>query len=223
MIVYHGSDHIIETPLYNGSKRTNDYGYGFYTTENKELAMEWACSDNRDGFANIYELNTDGLHILNLNDSQYTILNWLAVLTKYRSYWQSGSVAEEAKNYLQEHFFVDPAGFDIIIGCRADDSYFSFAQDFVSGAISLRKLSEAMRLGKLGEQVVLKSEKSFSQIRFIDAEAAAAEIYFEKKSIRDRDARRAYRLSRKEAENINELYMLDIMREEIRNGDPRLR
>ena len=223
MIVYHGSDHIIETPLYNGSKRTNDYGYGFYTTENKELAMEWACSDNRDGFANIYELNTDGLHILNLNDSQYCILNWLAVLTKYRSYWQSGSVAEEAKNYLQKYFFVDSSEYDIVIGYRADDSYFSFAQDFVSGAISLRKLSEAMRLGKLGEQVVLKSKKSFSQIQFIDAEAAAAEIYFEKKSIRDRDARRAYRLSRKEAENINELYMLDIMREEIRNGDPRLR
>jgi hypothetical protein len=223
MIVYHGSDHIIETPLYNGSKRTNDYGYGFYTTETKELAMEWACSDNRDGFANIYELNTDGLHILNLNDSQYTILNWLAVLTKYRSYWQSGSVAEEAKNYLQKNFFVDPSGYDIVIGYRADDSYFSFAQDFVSGAISLRKLSEAMRLGKLGEQVVLKSEKSFSHIRFIDAEPAAAETYFEKKSVRDRDARRAYRLSRQKEENIHELYMLDIMREEIRNGDPRLR
>ena len=223
MMVYHGSDHIIETPLYNGSKRTNDYGYGFYTTESKELAMEWACSDNRDGFANIYELNTDGLRILNLNDPQYSILNWLAVLTKYRSYWQSGSVAEEAKNYLQEHFFVDPAGFDIIIGCRADDSYFSFAQDFVSGAISLRKLSEAMRLGKLGEQIVLKSEESFSHIRFVDAEAAAAGAYYEKKSIRDRDARRAYRLSRQKEENIHELYMLDIMREEIRSGDPRLR
>ena len=223
MIVYHGSDHIVKTPLYNGSKRTNDYGYGFYTTENKELAMEWACSDNRDGFANIYELNTDGLEILNLNDPQYNILNWLAVLTKYRSYWQSGSVAEEAKNYLQENFFVDPSEYDIVIGYRADDSYFSFAQDFVSGAISLRKLSEAMRLGKLGEQVVLKSEKSFSHIRFIDAEPAAAETYFEKKSIRDRDARRAYRLSRQKEENIHELYMLDIMREEIKNGDPRLR
>ena len=223
MIVYHGSDHIVKTPLYNGSKRTNDYGYGFYTTENKELAMEWACSDNRDGFANIYELNTDGLEILNLNDPQYNILNWLAVLTKYRSYWQSGSVAEEAKNYLQENFFVDPSEYDIVIGYRADDSYFSFAQDFVSGAISLRKLSEAMRLGKLGEQVVLKSEKSFSHIRFIDAEPAAAETYFEKKSVRDRDARRAYRLSRQKEENIHELYMLDIMREEIKNGDPRLR
>ena len=223
MIVYHGSDHIVETPLYNGSKRTNDYGYGFYTTENKELAMEWACSDNRDGFANVYELNTDGLEILNLNDPQYSILNWLAILTKYRSYWQSGSVAEEAKDYLQKNFFVDPSGYDIVIGYRADDSYFSFAQDFVSGAISLRKLSEAMRLGKLGEQVVLKSEKSFSHIRFIDAEPAAAETYFEKKSVRDRDARRAYRLSRQKEENIHELYMLDIMREEIKNGDPRLR
>lgn len=223
MIVYHGSDHIVKTPLYNGSKRTNDYGYGFYTTESKELAMEWACSDNRDGFANIYELNTDGLHILNLNDPQYSILNWLAVLTKYRSYWQSGSVAEEAKNYLQKNFFVDLSEYDIVIGYRADDSYFSFAQDFVSGAISLRKLSEAMRLGKLGEQTVLKSEKSFSQIQLIGAEPAAAETYFEKKSIRDRDARRAYRLSRQKAENIHELYMLDIMREEIKNGDPRLR
>ena len=223
MIVYHGSDHIVETPLYNGSKRTNDYGYGFYTTENKELAMEWACSDNRDGFANVYELNTDGLEILNLNDPQYSILNWLAILSKYRSYWQSGSVAEEAKDYLQKNFFVDPSGYDIVIGYRADDSYFSFAQDFVSGAISFRKLSEAMRLGKLGEQVVLKSEKSFSHIRFINAEPAAAVTYYEKKSVRDRDARRAYRLSRQKEENIHELYMLDIMREEIKNGDPRLR
>lgn len=223
MIVYHGSDHIVETPLYNGSKSTNDYGYGFYTTENKELAMEWACSDNRDGFANVYELNTDGLEILNLNDPQYSILNWLAILSKYRSYWQSGSVAEEAKDYLQKNFFVDPSGYDIVIGYRADDSYFSFAQDFVSGAISFRKLSEAMRLGKLGEQVVLKSEKSFSHIRFINAEPAAAVTYYEKKSVRDRDARRAYRLSQQKEENIHELYMLDIMRESIRNGDPRLR
>ena len=38
MIIFHGSDHIVETPVYNGSKRTNDYGYGFYTTENVELA-----------------------------------------------------------------------------------------------------------------------------------------------------------------------------------------
>ena len=223
MLVYHGSDHIIEKPVYNGSKRTNDYGDGFYTTESNELAKEWACSDQRNGFANIYEFNPEGLSMLRLNSPEYNILNWLAILTKYRSYWQNGSIAEEAKNYLQQHFFVDPAPYDVIIGYRADDSYFTFAQDFVAGAISLKKLSEAMRLGKLGEQIVLKSEKAFEHIRFVGAEPADAETYYEKKALRDREARRAYRSTRQVSNALNELYMIDIMREGIENGDPRLR
>ena len=104
MTLYHGSEYIIEVPIYNGSKRTNDYGYGFYTTANQELAKEWACSNNHDGFANCYDFNLDGLSILNLNSPDYNILNWLAILTKYRIYWQSSSIAEEAKNYLQQNF-----------------------------------------------------------------------------------------------------------------------
>ena len=223
MIVYHGSDHIIETPVFNGSKRTNDYGYGFYTTESSDLAKEWACGDGRDGIANQYELDTDGLSILDLNSPEYNILNWLAILAKYRSYWQKSSIAEEAKNYLQDNFFIDPSPYDIIIGYRADDSYFTFAQDFVSGAISLAKLSEAMRLGKLGEQVVLKSQRAFQNIEFVSAEKADAITYYEKKATRDREARLAYRSMRQSSEGINELFMLDIMREEIKNGDPRLR
>ena len=223
MLVYHGSDHIIEKPVYHGSKRTNDYGYGFYTTESIELAKEWACSDQRNGFANIYDFNPEGLSVLHLNSPEYNILNWLAILTKYRSYWQNGSIAEEAKNYLQQHFFVDPAPYDVIIGYRADDSYFTFAQDFVAGAISLKKLSAAMRLGKLGEQIVLKSEKAFAHIRFVGAEPADDETYYEKKALRDREARRAYRSTRQVSNELNELYMIDIMREGIENGDPRLR
>jgi len=222
MLVYHGSDHIIETPVYNGSKRTNDYGYGFYTTESKDLAMEWACSDNRNGFSNKYEVDLDGLSILNLNGPEYNILNWLAVLAKYRTYWQKGSIAEEAKAYLQQHFLIDPADYDVIIGYRADDSYFSFAQDFISGAISLAKLSEAMKLGKLGEQIVFKSRTAFSRIRFAGAEPADASVWYEKKAARDRAARRAYRSTRQSSDSINELFIIDIMREEITNGDPRL-
>lgn len=223
MIVFHGSDHVVDKPVFHGGKKYNDYGHGFYTTESLELAKEWACAKNTNGFANRYELNSDGLSVLNLNDSEYNILNWLAILTRYRSYWQNGSIAEEAKNYLQQHFFIDPEEFDIIIGYRADDSYFSFAQDFISGAISLRKLSEAMRLGRLGEQIVLKSEKSFTQIRFLDAELAESEIWYEKKALRDRDARREYRKNKGTVEGISDIYMLDIMREGMTNGDPRLR
>lgn len=223
MIVYHGSKQIIETPVYNGSRRTNDYGYGFYTTESIELAKEWACSDGRDGFANRYELETEGLKVLNLNSGDYNILNWLALLTRYRSYWQNGSIAEEAKDYLQRHFFIEPEAYDIVVGYRADDSYFAFAQDFISGTISLSKLSEAMHLGKLGEQIVLKSRRAFERITFIDADTADANTYYEKKCTRDRTARNAYRTTKHSHDEINELFMIDIMREGIENGDPRLR
>ena len=223
MIVFHGSEHIVEKPVFRGGKKSNDYGYGFYTTESLDLAKEWACAKNTDGYANRYELAMEGLTVLNLNSPEYSILNWLAVLTHYRSYWQNGSIAEEAKKYLQEHFFVDPEEYDIIIGYRADDSYFTFAQDFVAGTISLQKLSEAMRLGKLGEQIVLKSERAYTKIHFQGADFAEAQRWYDKKSVRDREARRAYRRSKGTADGIADLYMLDIMREGITNGDSRLR
>ena len=223
MIIYHGSDHVIEEPKHNGSKRTNDYGYGFYTTESLELAKDWACSDGRDGFANAYEFDMDNLKVLNLNSPDYNILNWLAILTRFRTYWQNGSIAEEAKKYLQEHFFINPESYDVIIGYRADDSYFTFAQDFIAGTISLSKLSEAMHLGKLGEQIVLKSKKSFTNLRFIETEIAESKTYYEKKVARDRAARKAYRASKKNTDDINELFIIDIMREGIKNDDPRLR
>jgi len=223
MIVWHGSDHLVERPVFGGGKKNNDYGRGFYTTENVELAKEWACARGKNGFANGYELDLTGLRVLNLNGGDYEVLNWLAILTRYRSYWQNGSIAQQAKNYLQEHFFVDPEEYDIIIGNRADDSYFTFAQDFISGVISLRQLAEAMTLGKLGEQIVLKSERSFGQLRFLRAEAAEGEIYYDKKAVRDREAKCRYRESRASADLAGEIYMIDIMREGMTHGDPRLR
>ena len=223
MNVYHCSIHIIKESVCNGSKHSNDYGYGFYTAENADLAREWACSDNRDGYINCYEADLEGLSVLKLNAPEYTILNWLAILAKYRTYWQNGSVAKEAKEYLMQHFFIDPSCYDVIIGYRADDSCFTFAQDFISGAISLEKLSEAMRLGKLREQIVFKSRAAFSRLRFTGAEPVKAENWYVKKNERDREARRAYRQIIKTASMVNELFMLDIMREGIENGDPRLR
>ena len=57
MILYHGSDKIIEQPKYRGGKDNNDYGYGFYCTEYPELAREWAVTSEHDGYINSYELD----------------------------------------------------------------------------------------------------------------------------------------------------------------------
>lgn len=222
-ILYHGSDHMVEQPEYGKGMRNNDYGRGFYCTEDLELAKEWACAKQKDGYANIYELEMDGLKVLNLNDPPYHILNWLALLAENRTYWQNGSIAQEAKQYIKEHFLIDISGYDILVGYRADDSYFSFAQDFVSGAISLQKLSEAMRLGKLGEQVVLKSRLAFEKIHYKGSESVSAQEYYQKKMQREKEARREYRSTKKRSSYLEELFMIDIMREGMQNDDPRLR
>lgn len=220
--LYHGSEVIVERPEFGKGARHNDYGKGFYCTENPELAREWACAKQKNGYVNIYDLDMTGLSVLNLNDPQYNILNWLAILADNRTYWQNGSISEDAKDYIKTHFLLDISGYDVIIGYRADDSYFSFAQDFVAGVISLEKLSEAMRLGKLGEQIVLKSPKAFEQIEFVGCENVDSDIYYTRKMERERDARREYRKRKREKADIHKLYIIDIMREEMTNGDARL-
>lgn len=222
-IIYHGSEKIIEMPEYGKGALNNDYGRGFYCTRNMELAKEWACGRGSGGYANKYELDPDGLSIIDLNADPYSILNWLVVLTRHRTYWQNGSVSEEAKDYLQKNFYVDMAEYDIIMGYRADDSYFTFAQDFISNVISLGKLKTAMHLGELGVEVVLKSRRAFESIRFQGYEEAEPEIYYAKKSERDIRARKAYRSEKSSDDLINDIYMIDIMREGMKNGDARIR
>lgn len=41
--IFHGSPEIREKPVYGLGKKYNDYGQGFYCTQNIELAKEWAC------------------------------------------------------------------------------------------------------------------------------------------------------------------------------------
>ena len=49
---------------------------------------------------------------------------------------------------------------DLVIGYRADDSYFSFVKDFLNNRISLAQLQQALKLGTVGEQIVIKSQRA---------------------------------------------------------------
>lgn len=222
LTLYHGSPDIIEHPIFGRGKAYNDYGMGFYCTEHQELAKEWACSESMDGYANRYEIETDSLQILNLSSDEYSILNWLAILMKNRVGRLPTPVSRRGREYLIQNFLPETEGYDAIVGYRADDSYFSFARSFVGNEISLRQLGVAMRLGKLGEQFVLKSQKAFDLIRFQDYAVADNAIYYAKRKARDEDARRAY-LKELETEDLDGIYMRDIIREGMQENDLRLR
>ena len=193
LIIYHGSPKIIAKPAFGVGNPQNDYGLGFYCTESVELAKEWACSVETDGFANQYTLDLTGLSVLSLTGGDYSILNWLFVLLENRKFRIGGDIAKQAKSYIFENFAVDYKNYDIIKGYRADDSYFSFANAFLNNTISVAQLERAMVLGKLGEQIVLMTPKAFDSIEFMDSIAAPKEIYLPQKLARDTAASEDFR------------------------------
>ena len=224
MIVYHGSPKIVEIPTYGIGATDNDYGQGFYCTESIELAKEWACPTVTNGFSNKYELDLEGLKVLNLNAEGYTILNWIAILLKHRTFKLRSPISRAAKPYILENFLPDISGYDVIIGYRADDSYFSYAKDFLNNTISVGQLSMAMKLGELGEQVVLMSPKAFEQIHFIEYEVADASIYYVNRTERESRARDAYLNNHGQdfPLSANDLFVRDILTEQVKNDDKRL-
>jgi len=52
--IYHGSQFVIDKPVYGVGNPRNDYGPGFYCTREIDLAKEWACTEEKDGFVNIF-------------------------------------------------------------------------------------------------------------------------------------------------------------------------
>lgn len=110
--------------------------------------------------------------------------------------------------------------FDIVTGYRADDSYFDYAESFLNNAISVEQLAAAMKLGKLGEQIVLKSQFAFSRIRFEGFDVAEKEEFYVLRKARDDEANRLYlELLEEESDG---LYIQDIIRGGITNDDSRI-
>lgn len=218
--IYHGSPQIVEAPAFGLGRKNNDFGLGFYCTESNELAKEWAVTSLRDGFSNRYTLDTEYQRILKLNSPDYTILNWIAVLVEHRLFSIRTPIARRAKQYLIEHFGINVNAYDLIIGYRADDSYFDFAEAFLNNAITVEQLSRAMRFGKLGEQIVLKSQFAFSKIHYEGFEVAEKDKYYVFRKARNYEASQTY-LDIQEEES-DGLFIQDILRGGISNDDPRI-
>ena len=109
------------------------------------------------------------------------------------------------------------------MGYRADDSYFSFARAFVENALPLTALEEALMLGSLGEQTVLVSGKAFSQLSFEGYQLVNVEQHYPRFVARDNKAREDYlSLVERQKPQLDDLFILDILREGMTPDDPRL-
>jgi len=223
IILLHGSDQVVREPKLSLGLPYNDYGQGFYCTLKEEMAKEWACKRGKDGYMNRYAFDPSGLSVLNLSDGTHSILHWIALLLKHRKFSLRNQIAEDARAYIIEQFSLDTSGYDVIVGYRADDSYFSYAESFVENGLPLRGLTQALYLGQLGEQTALVSEKAFTHIRFLDAAPVDKDIYYPKFVERDTAAREAYQRDiRRSRTYLDDIFVLDIMRERMTVDDARI-
>ena len=219
IVLFHGSLAAVGWPQLSKCREENDFGKCFYCTEDMDLAKEWSCQRGRTGVVSGYLLTLDDLNIVNLNSEEYHTLNWIGTLLQHRRPNNLDDDSEYARDYLIQNFAVDMSDADIIVGYRADDSYFQYATDFLRNRISLDKLSEAMRLGKLGEQVAVRSERAFRRITF-KRSYQTAQKYIGLYMQRDTRARETYRKSLKGQIYIpNKLTIERIIQEGIKNDD----
>lgn len=160
MELYHGSPNKEFVPQYGLGEERHDYGRGFYLTEYLELAKEWAvCNPNdKNGWVHKYTLDCEKLKILDFE--RLGVLPWLAELMKHRDADFSKRYKVLSKKFI-EKYGVDTSGYDIIKGWRANASYFYIAKAFVRDEVDMDILEELFRLGDLGIQYCLKSEKAF--------------------------------------------------------------
>lgn len=193
--IYHGSEQIVEKPIYHyeGSNEQNDYGLGFYCTQNIDMAKEWANRTTRNGYANKYYFDDRGLKILDLtDDTKYSVLNWIAILIHNREIPEDNQIENgDVLTYL-EKYYINTDEYDVIIGYRADDAYFRFPLMFVRNILTYEKLEEIYLLGNLRKQYVLISEKSFKRIKYIGA-ISAEPLFFERYHRRKDSADNSYR------------------------------
>ena len=222
IVIYHGSTNIIEKPSLSLGRRNNDYGPGYYCTYNLEMAKEWACKQNSDGFVNEYEIDISELKALDLLDGKHTVLNWIALLLNNRIFPINDELGSVAKQFILDNYLINVSDYDIVCGYRADDSYFSYAQSFVHNGMPLRSLTDALKLGDLGTQFVLVSEKAFARIKFVRSIKVNRNEYYPKFINRDLSARTSYKENIKNAKALkDDVFIIDIMRGEDFN-DPRL-
>ena len=190
-VLYHGSEFIIKEPEYLKGNVHNDYGLGFYCTTNKELAKEKKKKRTGQGYVNKYCLRDDRLKILDLTKPPFNdVLYWVSLLMHNRELSSNlrNNYPREIK-YLEEKYLLNVSEYDVVIGYRADDSYFHFPEAFVKSEITLESLNSIFKAGDLGKQYVLISKKAFKLIKFIDFQEVfenSKEDYYKRKSGADK-------------------------------------
>jgi len=154
MILYHGSMVAVETPQILPSLRKLDFGAGFYTTINKEQAVQWTIEvarrrGSKERVISEYTFDEAAaereLAILRVHEPDEA---WLKFVCDCRS--------------GRETF--DP--YDMAVGLMANDRIFLAIQLYENGAYNMEEAIRRLKIQPLFSQTLFHTEKALSFCRY---------------------------------------------------------
>lgn len=155
MILYHGSNSIVEQPRIIEPNRTLDYGSGFYTTCAEKQAYDWAerkiKAPDQVNYVNVYEFDDKALKQLKVLWFDGPTDEWVDFVMHNR----------QDETYSHDY--------DLVYGPVANDNVYVQFGLYEQGFISKATLLAELKVYKLVDQMLFHTEKALQHIRFIEA------------------------------------------------------
>ena len=172
MKLYHTSDREIRNPDIHHGRKNADFGWGFYLTPDRDFTCRWA---GNNAVVNEYELDERGLLIHRFTRNQ----EWF-------------------QYFFQNRRLKDGLAVDVVLGPIANDTIFDTLGMISSGLLEPETAMRLLLIGPEYTQVVIKTEKAASQLRWTGAERisriSSDEMEKEQKAYQEAFARELERL-----------------------------
>lgn len=154
MILYHGSDVEVRTPIIIKSEKGKDFGCAFYLTPIKEQAERMAKRRQRmnrsaSAIVSVFEFNESGKANIKYKGFENPDLEWLEMIIKCRT------------NPSFAH------GYDVVEGKIADDSVGETILFVIDGIIKKEDAIERLKFQKINSQIAFCTEKSIELLKFM--------------------------------------------------------
>jgi len=154
MKLYHGSTQIISLPKIIIGGHFLDFGYGFYTTTNKEQAIRWAGikkhrTKSQNAYLNIYEINDNIFDSFSILRFENPSREWLEFVIGNRQ----GTITH---NY------------DFVCGPVANDTLYQAFTLYEAGVLSVEETVARLKVHKLFDQISFHTEKVLEKLSFLE-------------------------------------------------------
>jgi len=162
MTLYHGSDQVIKIPELRSSTRTLDFGAGFYTTTNKEQAVNFAVKVYT---RSIREGNTPKGKFISVYEADYENMKKELDILHFKSAdesWLNFVMSNRRNTYNGKKY-------DVIYGPVANDTIYRTLIAFENGVLSVADTIARLKVSQLFDQMTFASERSLSFLKYSDS------------------------------------------------------